>query len=88
MIEEVKAKIQEIRPGAEIYVKNPLGDGMHFYALIVDDSFEGVSRVDRQRGIMAGLKEEMAGPIHALSLKTLTKEEFERKKEVLQKYLK
>jgi len=38
----------------------------------VSDKFDGLSRVDRQRMVYAVLAEEMAGPVHALALKTLS----------------
>lgn len=44
----------------------------HFRAMIVSAKFEGLSKVARQRMVYEALSEEMAGPIHALSLKTLT----------------
>ncbi len=44
----------------------------HFRLLIVSDAFEGESRVARQRRVNAILRDELAGPVHALSMKTLT----------------
>jgi BolA protein len=58
------------------------GDGSqgetHFHVSLVSASFEGLSRVDRQRRIYAALKEELAGPVHALSLETLTPSEAQK----------
>ena len=47
----------------------------HFHVEIVSAVFAGASRVARQRRVYALLAEEMAGPIHALALATLTPEE-------------
>lgn len=44
----------------------------HFRVVIVSDHFDGLSRVARQQAVYGALSEEMAGPVHALSLKTLT----------------
>jgi len=44
----------------------------HFDVRIVSRSFEGVSRIERQRRVYAVLADEMRGPVHALSLTTLT----------------
>ncbi|HKQ11426.1 MAG TPA: BolA family protein [Rhizomicrobium sp.] len=44
----------------------------HFHVRIVSAAFDGVSRVDRQRRVYAALKDELAGPVHALSLSALT----------------
>jgi BolA family transcriptional regulator, general stress-responsive regulator len=49
------------------------GDGgvgeTHFHVRMVTASFEGVSRVERQRRVHAALADELAGSVHALSLK-------------------
>ena len=47
------------------------GGESHFNVTIVSPAFAGVSRVERQRRIYAALAEELAGPVHALSLKAL-----------------
>lgn len=51
------------------------GGESHFRILVVSDQFEGLTRVARQRLINDILREELAGPIHALAIKTLTPEE-------------
>jgi BolA protein len=48
----------------------------HFNVRIVSRSFEGVSRVERQRRVYAVLAEELKGRVHALSLSTLTPAEM------------
>jgi BolA family transcriptional regulator, general stress-responsive regulator len=58
------------------------GDGSrgetHFHVRLVSHVFEGVSRVERQRRIHAALAEELAGPVHALSLSALTPSEAQK----------
>ncbi len=44
----------------------------HFHIRLVSAAFEGLSRVERQRRVYAALKDELAGPVHALSLSALT----------------
>lgn len=44
----------------------------HFSVEIVSAAFEGVSRVERQRMVYDILREELAGPVHALALRTLS----------------
>ncbi len=41
----------------------------HFNVTIVAEAFKGVSRVAAQRLVYAALKDELAGPVHALSVK-------------------
>ena len=50
--------------------------GGHFRALIVSSRFEGANSLARQRLVYAALAEEMRGEIHALSMRTLTPDEW------------
>jgi len=53
------------------------GDGQHFEAVIVSSEFVGLNRVKRQQRINAVLKTRFdSGELHALSMKTLTPEEW------------
>lgn len=47
----------------------------HFRVVIVSQHFVGLSRVERHRLVSGVLKEELAGPVHALALKTQSPEE-------------
>ena len=47
------------------------GGESHFNLLIESAAFAGVGRVERQRLINRALAEELAGPVHALSIKAL-----------------
>ena len=49
---------------------HPEGES-HFSITIVSSAFTGLSRVERQRRVYAVLSAELAGPVHALSLKAL-----------------
>ena len=55
----------------------PDGGESHFNVVIVSPIFEGVGRVQRQRRVYAALAEELAGPVHALSVKALAPAEAE-----------
>ncbi len=48
------------------------GGESHFSVVIVSSAFEGLNRVARQRRINHVLAEELAGPVHALSLQART----------------
>jgi len=50
--------------------------GGHFRATIVSTRFEGLSKVKAQQLVYKALAEEMTGMIHALSMKTLTPEQW------------
>jgi BolA protein len=47
------------------------GGESHFTVEVVSAAFEGMGRVDRQRLVYRLLEEEMAGPVHALALRTI-----------------
>jgi BolA protein len=47
------------------------GGESHFTVTIVAPAFTGVGRVQRQRMVYAALSEELAGRVHALSVKAL-----------------
>jgi BolA protein len=49
---------------------NPGGES-HFTVVIESAAFAGLSRVARQRAVNEALRQELAGPVHALSIKAL-----------------
>jgi acid stress-induced BolA-like protein IbaG/YrbA len=51
-------------------------DGVHFEALIVSPAFAGVNRVRRHQMVYAALGDRMREEIHALSMHTLSPEEW------------
>ncbi len=53
------------------------GDGQHFQALVVSRDFAGRSRVQRHQLVYAALGGRMREEIHALSMRTLTPEEWQ-----------
>ncbi|GGD95674.1 MULTISPECIES: BolA family protein [Caballeronia] len=52
------------------------GDGQHFFATIVSDAFVGKRLIARHQLVYAALGERMREEIHALSMKTLTPDEW------------
>lgn len=52
------------------------GDGHHFEAVIVSNEFEGKRRVARHQLVYAALGDRMRAEIHALSMQTLTPDEY------------
>ncbi len=50
--------------------------GGHFRAVIVSAHFEGRSSVERQRLVYTALSAEMGRDIHALSMRTLTPDQW------------
>ncbi len=62
--------------GLECEKLEVVGDGEHFEALVVSAAFIGKSRVQRHQTVYAALGERMREEVHALSMKTLTPEEW------------
>lgn len=53
------------------------GDGYHFEAVIVSAEFAGKSRIQRQQRVLQTLRAQLdSGELHALSMKTLTPDEW------------
>ncbi|MEO3691609.1 BolA family protein [Roseateles paludis] len=71
--DEVRSYIAAGLPCEHLEVE---GDGRHFFATIVTAEFAGLSRVRRHQRVYAALGERMKEQIHALSMKTLTPEEW------------
>ena len=55
------------------------GDGRHFEAVIVSSAFRGKSRVQQHQLVYAALGNRMHADIHALSMTTLTPEDWARR---------
>ncbi len=70
---------QDIAQGMSTTYLKVIGDGQHFEAVIVSDEFAGMSRIQRQQRVNKTLGERMTGEIHALSMKTLTPQEWQEK---------
>lgn len=53
------------------------GDGHHFQAVIVSAEFEGLNRVKRQQRVYQTVLDKLnSGELHAISLQTLTPQEW------------
>ncbi len=72
----VQNLIQRGMPEATVDVQGP--DGVHFEALVVSPAFAGKLPLARHRLVYATLGDLMGGEIHALSLRTLTPDEYEK----------
>lgn len=66
-----------IAQGLECQFLEVAGDGQHFEAVIVSTLFRNKSRVQRHQLVYAVLGERMREEIHALSLRTLTPEDWQ-----------
>jgi stress-induced morphogen len=70
---DIENLIRESFPRARITITNLAGDGNHWAAEVIDESFKGLNRVQQQRAVYASLKGRMDGAhgeLHALALTT------------------
>jgi stress-induced morphogen len=73
--EEITAKIVSALPDAEVTLEDLTGTLDHWKAVIVSATFADKTLIARQRLVFAALAEELKGPIHALTMDTLTPDE-------------
>ncbi|KGJ06091.1 Stress-induced morphogen (activity unknown) [Paracoccus halophilus] len=70
---DIETLIRAAFPEARITITDLAGDGNHFAAEVIDESFRGKNRVEQQRAVYAALQGKMDGPdgaLHALALTT------------------
>ena len=71
--QDIEDLIRESFPQAKITITDLAGDGNHWAAEVIDESFRGMNRVQQQRAVYASLKGKMdgaQGELHALALTT------------------
>ena len=67
---EIERMILEALPDARITIEDLRGDGDHYAAEIVSESFRGKSRVQQHQMVYKALQGNMGGELHALALQT------------------
>ena len=65
-----------IRKGIDCVHLEVHGDGAHFEAVIVSPAFAGLTRVRQHQLVYGALGDRMREEIHALSMQTLTPEQW------------
>ena len=74
--DEIKKLIQDAIPDAVITIRDLAGDGDHYAATVISESFRGKSRVQQHQIVYQSLKGQMGGVLHALALQTVTPDEL------------
>jgi stress-induced morphogen len=67
---EIETLIKSHIPDAEVTIRDLAGDGDHYAATVIAESFRGKSRVQQHQLVYQALKGEMGGKLHALALQT------------------
>ena len=68
--EEIERLIKQELPGAEVLIEDLAGDGDHYAATVVSETFRGKSRVQQHQIVYAALRGRMGAELHALALQT------------------
>ena len=72
---EIERLIKLRIPDAVVTIRDLAGDGDHYAATVLAESFRGKSRVQQHQIVYEALKAEMGGKLHALALQTGTPEQ-------------
>lgn len=67
---EIEALIKAAIPDAVVTIEDLAGDGDHYAASVVAESFRGLSRVRQHQIVYAALRGRVGGELHALALQT------------------
>lgn len=67
---EIERLIKQKLPDAEVSIRDLAGDGDHYAATIVSESFRGKTRVQQHQIVYEALQGSMGGALHALALQT------------------
>ncbi|XP_061461804.1 bolA-like protein 1 isoform X2 [Rhineura floridana] len=62
----------------------PRGSETHFRVVVASRRFEGLSLIHRHRLVNDILQEELAGPVHALSIQAKTPQQWEKNPKIIQ----
>jgi stress-induced morphogen len=75
---DIEAMIRAALPDAQVTIEDLAGDGDHYAASVVSESFRGISRVKQHQIVYAALRGRMGGELHALALQTSVPEQETR----------
>lgn len=67
---DIEILIKEALPDAKVVLRDLAGDGDHYAAEVVSESFRGKNRVQQHQMVYAALRGKMGGVLHALALQT------------------
>ena len=69
---DIESMIKVALPDALVEITDLAGDGNHYAARVVSESFRGVPRVKQHKAVYDALGGRMGGVLHALQLTTAT----------------
>jgi stress-induced morphogen len=69
---DIESMIKTALPDALVEITDLAGDGNHYAARVVSESFRGIPRVKQHKAVYDALGGRMGGVLHALQLTTAT----------------
>jgi stress-induced morphogen len=79
-MDEVKSLLESGIQNSYVEVGDLTGTMDHLEILVVSDEFKGKMRIDQHQMVMDVLKESLKEKVHAVKIKTITKEKYEEVK--------
>ncbi len=67
---DIESLIKMALPDARVTIRDLAGDGEHYAAEVVSESFRGMTRVEQHKRVYDALQGKMGGALHALALQT------------------
>lgn len=67
---EIERLIKAGIPDAQVEIRDLAGDGDHYAATVLSETFRGKSRVQQHQIVYKALQGQMGGVLHALALQT------------------
>ena len=67
---DIERMIKQGIPDADVTIRDLAGDGDHYAAEVVSESFRGKTRVQQHQMVYDALQGNMGGTLHALALQT------------------
>lgn len=67
---DIERMIKQALPDSQVTIRDLAGDGDHYAAEVVSESFRGKTRVQQHQMVYQALQGNMGGVLHALALQT------------------
>ena len=69
---EIERRIKAALPDAKVEIRVLAGDGDHYAATVISESFRGKSRVQQHQMVNAAFGDDLGTVLHSLALQTRT----------------
>lgn len=69
-VQEIEILLKSALPDATITIKDMVGDGDHYQATVISESFRGLSKIQQHKMVYNAFQGKMGLDLHALSLNT------------------